>query len=257
MALSRRRAGGRSIAAGLGLLTVAAALLPTAQAGSCRPGCVATGTAIFDPFAPDDGPGYTLMHTADGHAVRYDPCSPIHYVVNAAGAPSGWRGDITGALDRIASATGLRFVDDGATAEMPAAGRRPYQPDRYGPRWAPVLVAWAREGATTLLPRGAAGDGGSMWARSSGGPPVLVTGTVVLDADLAPRLPNGFADHSSHGRLLAHELGHLVGLGHSHDPAALMAPKVGWDPSVLAPGDLAGLRQVGAARGCLPVPRPG
>ncbi|NAZ75610.1 hypothetical protein GTQ99_09285 [Kineococcus sp. T13] len=43
---------------------------------------------------------------------------------------------------RVGTATGLRFIDDGATTESPSAQRQPYQPKRYGERWAPVLISY-------------------------------------------------------------------------------------------------------------------
>jgi len=42
----------------------------------------------------------------------------------------------------VPRATGLRLVYDGPTTES-TKDRDAYQPDRYGDRWAPVLVTWA------------------------------------------------------------------------------------------------------------------
>jgi hypothetical protein len=243
------------MAAGAALLAIAAALLPRASAAGCG-GCGEQGLAVFNPFAEDDGRGYALMRTDDGAPVRYDPCTPIHYVVNPASAPPSWRDDLAGALTRLSDASGLRFVSDGSTSEVAARRRPAFQPARYGNQWAPVLIAWSRPADTDLLALGTSGNGGSTWARHRPGPAVLVTGTAVIDAELAARLPAGFGMGATHGRLLAHELGHVLGLAHAHDPAALMAPRVGWDADVLTAGDRAGLARVGARGGCLAAPLP-
>src|SRR4051812_418129 len=72
--------------------------------------------------------------------VAFDPCRPIHFVVNPAGAPADGAELVKAAIARLHGATGLVFTDDGNTAEVPTDDRAPFQPERYGDRWAPVLI---------------------------------------------------------------------------------------------------------------------
>ena len=76
----------------------------------------------------------------------YDPCRPIHYVVRPDGAPPGGAELIRTAVAQVSGATGLQFVDDGPTQEAPSTDREAYQPELYGRRWAPVLIAWSTAG---------------------------------------------------------------------------------------------------------------
>src|SRR6185436_2348212 len=54
----------------------------------------------------------------------------------------GGRQMVTDAVSRVSQATGLRFVYDGLTSEAPSRQRPSYQPERYGDRWAPILITW-------------------------------------------------------------------------------------------------------------------
>ena len=72
-----------------------------------------------------------------------EPCAPIHYVVNTSLAPPGSIADVHEAVRRVSGATGIAFEYDGLTDEEPSIYRESFQPDRYGDRWAPVLIAWA------------------------------------------------------------------------------------------------------------------
>lgn len=201
--------------------------------------------------------GYTVWaRNDDGTPVRWDPCAPVELVVAPHGAPEGFERDLEVAVRRIAAATGLDIEVTGTTAERPQEDRPPYQPERYGERWAPVLVAWASpddpdaplrdidRGVATPIAVGVPGDR------------TYVTGQVVLNRDRDDLAP-GFDDRaSSWGATLLHELGHVVGLGHVDDAEELMATHPGRGPVRFGEGDLAGLRAVGASHGCLDVPPP-
>jgi hypothetical protein len=99
------------------------------------PGAVPAGDGRFE---------FTDVQPSDERKpVAWDPCRPIHYVVNPAGQPPGGQQLIADAVARVSEATGLRFVADGPTTETPRKRRNPYQPKRYGDRWAPVVIHWS------------------------------------------------------------------------------------------------------------------
>src|SRR5690606_37787550 len=97
------------------------------------------------PAAPDSVASHRFGALQDNgrDRVAYDPCRPVHYVMRPDNAPPGARAMLAAAFARMTAVTGLRFVDDGVTDEGPSDQREPYQPDRYGDRWAPVLVTWS------------------------------------------------------------------------------------------------------------------
>ena len=185
-----------------------------------------------------------LQYQDDGVTpVAYDPCRPVHYVVRPDGAPPGADRLVADAVAEVAAATGLRFVHDGPTDEAFSESRPLHQPDRYGDRWAPVLLTWATPAEAPGLAGTVAGLGGSD-AVSAGGPWVYVTGAVTVDAAWAAA-----AARSSDGRgdvraVLVHELAHVVGLDHVDDPTQLMHPENDGQRE-LGSGDRAGLAELG------------
>ena len=208
--------------------------------------------SLEDPAPAADGWGPTYVDDR-GRAARWDPCTPIRYVVNPAWIPHKGRADLTEALRRITAASGLQFVDEGDTDEMPSRTRLAYQPDRYGERWAPVLIAWVPS-ASTDLGLGDGVQGVSMAVAVPGkGAPSLVSGQVALDA--SRRLAGGFGPGTTDGEVLLHELAHAIGLGHVQDPTQVMYPQATNAESEFGAGDRAGLRALGAEAGCHPAPK--
>ncbi len=194
----------------------------------------------------DSGPyAFSAMQPDGSGPVTYSPCRPIHYVVRPDHAPAGADALLAAAIERVAHATGLQFVADGTTQEAPDPDRPAYQPDRYGERWAPVLVAWSNASETPGLAGDVAGTGGSA-ALTHDGRSTYVTGAVTIDADELDRLlatPNGTGVATG---VITHELGHLVGLAHVDDPTQLMYPTTNMAVTSFAAGDRAGLALLGA-----------
>lgn len=194
---------------------------------------------------------------ADGTPVRWDPCTAIEVVWSETHAPSTARSDIVAALDRVAQASGLTLRLTGTTEERPSGARLPYQPERYGQRWAPVLIAWADPGAPGLPLRDTDRGVAVPIAVGPPGDRTYVTGQVLLNAH-RDDLRSGFDDRAeAWGATLVHELLHVIGLGHVDDPNQLMYVYPGRGPVIFGDGDRAGLAAVGPAQGCRRVPPAG
>jgi hypothetical protein len=195
-----------------------------------------------------------ILKDAAGHPYRWNPCAPIHYVENLADAPDGSAQDLATAIQRVSAATGIAFVDDGASGEIPSLHRDAYQPTRYGARWAPVLIAWVTPGQTDIpfshASETAAGVASPELPDDQLGKE-YVSGWVAINAS-APS-PTGFASAGDQGPVLQHELGHVMGMGHVKKWGELMQPS-GGGVTDYGPGDLAGLKLLGRSQGCLAVP---
>jgi len=197
---------------------------------------------------------FTFMATRAGDPIRWNPCAPIHYVVNLGPAPPGSLEDVQAAVLDLSNATGIAFVYEGLTDEVPSRWRDPYQPERYGERWAPVLIGWVDPATSNFdfNPGGheAAAIGGPI--TSDQGPrDVYVSGVVAINA--ADPNPPGFSSPGSQGPVLLHELAHVLGLGHVRERGELMEPS-GGGVTGFGPGDLEGLRALGRPAGCIASP---
>ena len=205
---------------------------------------------VLPQATPPAGPdAYSLLAPpASGQAAAtWDPCEPIHYVVRPDHAPPDGEALLARAFAAVSAASGLQFVSDGTTSEAPREGRAVYQPERYGQRWAPVLVAWTGPGEVPQLAGAVAGRAGPVIVTETGQPPRMVSGQVTLDAaDLRSAQVQAGGQVRVYDVVL-HELGHLVGLGHVTDAGELMGPH---GPAVAstgyAVGDLRGLARMGS-----------
>ncbi|WP_369257418.1 matrixin family metalloprotease [Geodermatophilus amargosae] len=219
---------------------------PGAGAAADRPtpGHEAADAPLGTPSAaPGTGTHAFVDTQPDGTPVAYDPCRPVHWVMRPDGAPPGATALVAEALSRLSVASGLRFVFDGTTDESWSQDRAAFQPDRYGDRWAPVLVTWATADEVPDLEGTVAGLGGSQ-AAAAAGSWVYVTGTVTIDAAWADGPARSVEGRAEVRGVLMHEFGHVLGLDHVEDPAELMHPEYRGQEG-LGPGDLAGLAELG------------
>ena len=92
---------------------------------------------------------------------------------------------------------------------------------------------------------------------------VIVTGHLVLnldavtDTDTRRPVPHGFGTGVNWGRIILHELAHVIGLGHVESRTSIMNEALTQQTISSANwgvGDLIGLRHLGREAGCLAVP---
>jgi Matrixin len=243
-----RRRGNRMpwiVAAVFAAVAVTAAVLasPSAQPGA----------------APDAAPSYSFLAETfvDGERVpiRWNPCQPIVYQTNLAAAPPGMAAAIDRAVGQASLASGIPIRSTGSTRrDLRNAVRQGFTVDALRSIYRPVLIdvvsherfrslGEPRRVVAFAHPQEGTGDFHNQY----------VAGYVVID---------GGARYAPSGRwsmelIVMHELGHLLGLGHVEAPDELMyseevAPRTAPNQiSTWGPGDLEGLRLLGAEQGCL------
>ena len=130
------------------------------------------------------------------------------------------------------------------------ANREPYQPDRYGDRWAPVIVGFTDEKHIPALAGDVAGVAAPMpITRTDLDYSVITTASLWLDTTLLDE--PGTSSGPAWLPVLRHEFGHVIGLDHVDDPSQLMNPKSVAGIDDYQSGDLYGLAQLGRGR-CAP-----
>lgn len=183
---------------------------------------------------PVAGPGWSVLFTADFTPTRRNPCAPIDVFYDT----TNQQLDLT---ETIRSAVAQASAASGVPMQLVGAGRvRPTSPRV-------LIIDWVR-GQTEWL--GVARQANQADARG-------VVWRTTLSISLAAS--RGVA----RGRwetVVLHELGHVLGLQHSHDPTSLMfSPSESkeswpWVTTVFTEGDRRGLLAVnaGSSGGCTP-----
>jgi hypothetical protein len=199
-------------------------------------------TPVRPPEPTSDEYAFVMTQDESSAPVTYDPCVPIHLIVDPRTIVDGGMKLLEQAIDEVRSATGLVFTVDGLTDE-PAAAEGTVTADQ-GRAWLPVRVSWSDPAAEETLGGDVAGYAGSANITRDGRR-WFVTGNVVLDgpqlADIL-RTPRGWASARS---VVMHELGHLVGLDHVDARGQLMQPEGSEALTTWGDGDLTGLAALG------------
>jgi hypothetical protein len=157
-----------------------------------------------------------VMKGPNGLPVAWDACEPIRYVVNPDGAPDDWQELVDAAVSEVEDASGFDLEGDG-TSDDRSSDRREDPRQRL-----PVLIDWAMPDEVGTLEGDTVGIGGST-AVTRNGETRFVTGVVVLDEQEFVQMERTGRDRAA-TLILAHELGHVLGLDHVDDERQLMNP---------------------------------
>jgi len=189
---------------------------------------------------PSGNGHYKFFDTQPGSddPVAWNPCEPIHYLVNPDGAPDGWEDVVDEGVAEVSDAAGLSFEYDGTTDDRQFTGRI----DSAGSA-EPVLLGWADEDEVSKLEGDVAGLAGPV-TQVRGGFGRYVTGMVVLDRDAFDELEGQPGGEDQQRAIVMHELGHLLGLDHVADEGELMY-EANLGRTTLGKGDRKGLALLG------------
>ena len=249
--------GGAVVAASIAIASPAPGPLTSPSSG-VPSGAGQPGLSGVVPMGPDGPYAFLAATYVDGQRepVRWNPCQPIGYELNVEHGAPGTRDAIAGALELASQASGITFQFDGTTPQGIAAMRHGrYFTDALHAVYKPVLITVVSHAGFQRFhvpqrvlafthPEQGSSSHDDQW----------VSGYIAVD---------GGVRYANTGRwsmelVIAHEVGHLLGLAHVSDPNQLMfstqvakgvipAPIDGYGP-----GDLAGLALLGAQQGCLP-----
>jgi hypothetical protein len=198
--------------------------------------------------APGGAGGYAFLSTDQQTPTRWDPCRPIHYAIRDKNTPPGGDELIREVVKEVSGATGLAFIEDPPTDEVPSLGRQTYLPVRYGDRWAPLLIAWSDSGEVPTFGPAAIGiTSPQAFTRTAGAGAAYVSGWVYLDAPAMAAEDASWNSTWPSRAIIRHELAHAVGLDHTTDSTELMYAKNQGQPGYAA-GDLRGLAIAGAGK---------
>lgn len=192
---------------------------------------------------------YKFSTVVAGKAVRWNPCAPIYWRFNPAGAPSGSGLILHRAVARIAQATGTTWKYVGTSTATPSSGWLPKSISTIKP----VLIGWTDGAHSNLLAGQPAAVLGvartAYFGATVGGVQLAATKAAVIALDRTNRLP--LTGAVSWRTVILHELAHVMGLDHVANYRQLMNPILSRTHTDYQSGDLAGLSKVGRPAGCI------
>jgi len=207
-------------------------------------------TEVVETVVHPTGP-HSFLNVEQGLPTRWNPCQPIPWQFNPAGAPARGFETVQAALETVSQKTGLQFRYDGPTATVPTMS---YLSQSWL-KFRPLLIGWSSGAESDLL----AGSGSNMVGMAR----ILWTGSYADDGSNRTQIASGVvALNRAHSAgmtgpgswytYVLHELGHAVGLGHVDDDQQLMRSSIPTHLPTYGNGDLQGLAAVGSRDGCLP-----
>ncbi|MGO4255698.1 matrixin family metalloprotease [Marmoricola sp. RAF53] len=230
------------------LLALASPLRTPADRSSTAPEPLTTRAVGGVPVETANAPVAVLpgspiaAHRYGLFGLRWDPCRPITYRINARGGYRGSTADLRFAFRTIGRATGIVLVYQGRT------NRVAFQSGR-DPR-ADITVSWASPSQVRRLRGPVAGLASTAIVRHDG---VVenVRGQIALDRTQEVRPGYATSGPPTWGQAFLHEIGHVMGLDHVNGRRQVMNPAITRWNHVLGMGDLLRLRLVGRAAGCI------
>lgn len=234
------------------LLVAACVLLPGRSSGAVN-GTGSAAAAGAPAGARTPAAAYAFSSVLDGHPVRWNPCEPVRWTANLAGAPRGALPVLRSAVAQVAAASGTSWRYVGPTSTRPSSAVLPRSARASYP---PVVLGWT-DGSSDLLrgqPTGVLAMTRTAWfgVQRPDGHKVAALRSAVVAFDRRDRLP--LHGPVSWEAVALHELGHVMGLAHVADRRQLMASVLPRTTGRLQAGDRAGLVRVGRAAGCVRVP---
>lgn len=176
--------------------------------------------------APTDNNYAFEVQNSAGIPARWNPCEAVRYVVDPYGAPAGWQNDISNDMSQVSQATGLSLVNGGTTGTVPSGFNG-------------IVISWTSQlsGGDTV------GLTTYSYYNSPGFTPQIVGANIQLLSSLS-----GGGGMNGEQPVLLHELGHALGLAHVNAQEVMNPVDQGY--SSYHAGDLNGLAQLGASKGC-------
>jgi hypothetical protein len=203
---------------------------------------------------------YASLPNGTKQVVRWNGCQrAITYKVNLAAVPSSLRATVLAetktAIANVAASTHFAFTYKGSTTEVPRVGSMPKQT-------AELVIAFTSPSKTNYALSGSTlGQGGLYYgwvSRTVSGRTTYTVaaqrGFVVIDTPqmLTQVRGSGYGTGLRRSNLIAHELGHAVGLQHVSDTRQQMYTTIRTSsPKLFYSGDRAGLTKVGKGAGCI------